>query len=263
MTIKRSSYYSWLKSSAKIHPAESFEIYRLAKEMFNASRESMGTRRISKRLKFAGFNVGRYKVRKIMHKLRLFVKFKRRFKNTTMSKHGLPVAKNILNREFNPSKANHSWGADITYIPTKQGFTYLSAVIDFYSRRVVGWHISENMKAESTAKALSMAINYRQPEAGLIHHSDRGVQYASKEYQSLLKQHGIIASMSRKGNCWDNAPIERFFGSLKREWINGEVYDTIDDARRDVREFVSVYYNAERSHSTLGYLTPMEFEKCV
>ncbi len=156
---------------------------------------------------------------------------------------------------------NQAWGSDITYVWTMQGWLYLAVIIDFYSRRVIGWCIDDRMTKALATRALTMAINLRQPPPGLIHHSDRGSQYASHEYQKILKLHRIRASMSRKGNCWDNAPTERFFSSLKREWIGDQIYQNKEAAKRDIREFVAVYYNAFRPHSTLGYQTPLAFEK--
>ena len=174
---------------------------------------------------------------------------------TTDSNHKLPVATNV-NRVFTVVRR----GSDITYLWTQQGWIYL---IDLYSRRVVGWSIDRRMKKALVIRALMMAVNLRKPPPGLIHHSDRGSQYASHDYQKLLKQHGMICSMSRKGNCWDNSPVERFFGSLKREWTGDRWYRTRQEAIADVREYVAVYYNSRRLHSTLGYSTPMDYEKTL
>jgi transposase InsO family protein len=180
---------------------------------------------------------------------------------TTDSKHQLPVAKNVLNRAFTPQDPNQVWGADITYLWTQEGWVYLAVVIDLYSRRVVGWAMDRRMKKALAVPALMMAVNLRQPPSGLIHHSDRGSQVASHAYQKLLRQHGMIPSMSRKGNCWDNAPVERFFSSLKGEWTGDRLYRTRQEAIADVREYVAVYYNSQRLHSTLGYKTPLDYEK--
>jgi transposase InsO family protein len=169
----------------------------------------------------------------------------------------------VLNREFSPQAPNQVWGTDITYLWTQEGWVYLAVVIDLYSRRVVGWAIDRRMNKALVIRALMMAITLRNPPPGLLHHSDRGSQYASYAYQKLLKQHGLIPSMSRKGNCWDNAPIERFFGSLKREWTDDQWYKTRQAAIADVREYVAVYYNSKRLHSTLGYKTPMIYEKTL
>ena len=262
MGIKRSSYYDWKQHRrCKIISSESFRLRVEMKKLFNESRQSMGYRRLSKALKSKGFKCGYAKIRRLMKVLHLQVKRKRKYKITTDSNHRLPVADNVLNRAFNPEQPNQAWGADITYIGTQEGWLYLAVVIDLYSKRVVGWCIDKRMKTALVTRALMMAINQRQPGARLIHHSDRGSQYASHQYQGLLAQRGIIASMSRKGNCWDNAPIERFFSSLKREWIGEGLYQTRQKAINDIKEYVAVYYNAKRLHSTLGYVTPLEFEK--
>lgn len=196
-----------------------------------------------------------------MKALGLKVKRKRRFKVTTDSGHKLPVSPNVLNRNFSPSAPNQAWGSDITYLWTQEGWLYLAVVIDLYSRRVVGWSMDQRMTKSLVLRAQMMAVNLRQPPPGLICHSDRGSQYASHDYQRLLKQHGIVGSMSRKGNCWDvNAPVERFFSSLKREWTGDQLYPTRQAAINDVREYVAIYYNSQRLHSTLGYMTPMDYE---
>ena len=213
-----------------------------------------------KQLRKEGFEIGRYRVRKLMKRLGLVVKGKKRFVLTTDSRHGLPVAENLLNRDFSPTEQDRVWTTDITYIWTLQGWVYLAVVIDLYSRRVVGWHIDRRMETALVSRALMMAINLRNPKTGLMHHSDRGSQYASREYRRLLKQHGMVCSMSRKGNCWDNAPTERFFSSLKREWLTGNVYPTREAAVDDVRAYIA-YYNSDRLHTTLGDLTPIEFEQ--
>ena len=260
MQVKRSSYYDWKKHrSCKLITAEEFALRVEMKRLFKESRSSLGYRMMSKNLKALGFSVGQYKTRSLMKRMGLAVKRKRKFKVTTDSNHKLPIATNVLNREFNPTKPNQAWGSDITYVWTVEGWLFLAVVIDLYSRRVVGWCIDKRMKKSLVIRALMMAINIRKPAAGLIHHSDRGSQYASEQYQELLEQHKIVASMSRKGNCWDNAPVERFFSSLKREWVGDQIYQTREEATNDIREYV-VYYNAKRLHSTLGYMTPLNFE---
>ena len=262
MQVKRSSFYDWKKNrSCKLISAEEFALRVEMKRLFKESRSSLGSRAMSKQLQLLGFCSGRDKTRRVMKSIGLVVKQKRRYKVTTDSAHNMPVAKNVLNREFNPEKPNLAWGTDITYVWTAEGWLYLAVVIDLYSRRVVGWCIDKRMKKSLVIRALMMATNLRKPKPGLIHHSDRGSQYASHQYQNLLKQQGIVASMSRKGNCWDNAPVERFFSSLKREWIGDQLYMTREHAVNDIREYVAIYYNAKRLHSTLGYMTPLNFEK--
>lgn len=260
MRLDRSSYYEWLKKPVKINALEMRQIAE-AKFLFKQSRKSFGTRRISEALTKNGLKAGRYRARTLMKKAELVVQRKRKFKVTTDSKHAYPVADNLLNRNFCPISPNVAWGADITYIWTMEGWLYLAVVIDFYSRRVVGWCLDQRINKGLVIKALTMAISLRQPPLGLIHHSDRGSQYASDDYQEIITEHGLKASMSRKGNCWDNAPTERFFSSLKREWIGDRIYKTREEAKKDIREFVAIYYNAMRPHSTLGYKTPLEFEK--
>jgi len=261
MKVHRSGYYDWTHQGATIIPPEELAMRRRMKALFERSRQSLGSRRLVKKLREEGFDIGRYRVQKLMKILGLKVKHKRRFKVTTNSKHPFPVAENILNRQFNPVAANRVWGTDITYVWTQEGWIYLAIVIDLYSRRVVGWCIDKRMTTSLVKRALIMAYNQRNPPKDLIHHSDRGSQYASHEYQKLLQQYNMRPSMSRKGNCWDNSPVERFFSSLKREWIGDLFYRTRAEAIVDIREYVMVYYNAVRLHSTLGYKTPLDFER--
>ena len=259
--VPRSAYYDWRERPGRVIPSEELAMRQRMKALFRASRGSLGSRTLARKLREEGFEIGRDRTRRLMKALNLRVKPKRKYKATTDSKHQLPVAENVLNRRFNPTGPNQVWGADITYLWTQEGWVYLAVVIDLYSRRVVGWAMDRRMKKALVIRALLMAINLRKPPPGLIHHSDRGSQYASHAYQKLLKQHGMIPSMSRKGNCWDNAPVERFFSSLKREWTGDRLYRTRQEAIADVREYVAVYYNAQRLHSTLGYKTPLDYEK--
>ena len=263
LTVTRSAYYDWKNKPCKVIGPEELALRRRMKELFAASRESLGSRMMKKNLRKEGFEIGRDRTRRLMKVLNLKVKQKRKYKVTTDSKHSFPVAENVLNRQFSPQAPNQVWGTDITYLWTQEGWIYLAVVIDLYSRRVVGWAMDRRMKKALVIRALMMAISLRRPPPGLIHHSDRGSQYASHAYQALLKQHDMIPSMSRKGNCWDNAPVERFFSSLKREWTGDRLYRTRQEAIADVREYVAVYYNSLRLHSTLGYKTPMDFEKTL
>ena len=258
--MSRSTYYDRKSRGTKVIPPEEMVLRRRMKALFKASRDSLGSRTLMENLQAEGFDVGREKTRNLMKSMKLKVKQKRKYKVTTDSKHRLPVAENILNRQFNPEAPNQVWGSDITYLWTQEGWLYLAVIIDLYSRRVVGWCIDKRMTQSLVIRALMMAVNLRNPPPGLIHHSDRGSQYAAHAYQALLKQYGIICSMSRKGNCWDNAPVERFFSSLKREWTGDRLYLTRQAAIADVREYVAMYYNAQRLHSTLGYKTPVDFE---
>lgn len=260
MKVSRSAYYDWRQRGAKVIDSGTWQLCHRMKALFTESRQSLGNRQMMKQLRKEGFEIGRYRVRSLMKKLGLVVKRKKRFVLTTDSKHKGPVADNLLNRAFMPAGQNQVWTTDITYIWTLQGWVYLAVVIDLYSRRVVGWNLDKQMTTALVTRALTMAINLRNPPTGLMHHSDRGSQYASKAYQQLLCQNGMVCSMSRKGNCWDNAPTERFFSSLKREWLTGNVYQTRDSAVDDVRLYIA-YYNLRRLHTTLGDVTPIEFEK--
>lgn len=223
------------------------------------SHESYGSRRMVRQLCLEGHQIGRYKVRGLMRRLGLRAKARRRFKATTDSRHHFPVAANILDRRFNAKAPNTVWTADITYVWTMEGWLYLAVIMDLYSRLIVGWAMDKRMKAQLPLNALAMAYWRRKPEAGLLHHSDRGSQYACHDYQNQLEQYGMIPSMSRKGNCWDNAPMERFFRSLKTERLDGLRFQNRQSAKLEILDYIT-YYNALRLHSTVGYLSPMAYE---
>ncbi len=199
-------------------------------------------------------------MRKVLAEKGLYFKGKRKFVVTTDSKHQQPVAENILAQNFTAEAANQKWVADITYIPTQEGWLYLAAVMDLYSRKIIGWSMSESIDTAVVTGALKMAIETRHPERGLIHHSDRGVQYASHQFQEILESTEIRCSMSRKGNCWDNAVMEKFFGKLKVEQVHGQVYRR-EDARLDIFWYIEVFYNRIGRHASLGDVSPEEFER--
>ncbi len=262
MKVSRSGFYSYLKTY-KQQPADSWAQALLKgriKAIFQWSRSSYGSRRLVKQLNAEGHQIGRYKVRRLMQQLGLEAKMRRRYKVTTDSAHSYPVAANILDRNFNVNEPNSVWAADISYIWTHQGWLYLAIVMDLYSRQIVGWAVDSRMKKQLTLNALAMAYMRRKPKAGLLHHSDIGRQYACHEYQNRLCEHGMIASMSRKGNCWDNAPVERFFRSLKLERLDGMRFTTRASARLELIDYIT-FYNCYRLHSTLGYVSPMNYEK--
>jgi len=201
-------------------------------------------------------------VAKLMREAGIAAKTARKFRcSTTDSDHDLPVAENLLDRQCNPSEANEAWVADITYIPTREGWLYLAAVEDLYSRRVVGWAMAEHMESRLVVDALAMAVQRRLPDEGLLAHSDRGSQYASEHYQRLLARHGITCSMSRRADCWDNAPMESFFASLKKELVHDADFATRAEARAAIVEYIEVFYNNQRRHSSLGYVSPAEYEQ--
>ena len=258
MQVSRSQYYAW-RPAPESSGLVGQELHIRMRSLFSESEQSLGSRSMTAQLRKEGFSIGRHRVRKLMKDLKLSVKRKRQYVVTTESQHSEPVAPNLLDRNFNPAGPNQIWSTDITYIKTRQGWVYLAVVLDLYSRRVVGWHIDRQMTVTLVSRALRMAINLRQPPRGLLHHSDRGVQYACKDYQKLLQEHGMRCSMSRKGNCWDNAPTERFFGSLKRERVSWRAYHDLREVQRDVSSYM-LYYNTRRLHSTLNYRTPVAYE---
>jgi putative transposase len=200
-------------------------------------------------------------VARLMRSHGIAAKTKRKFRCTTDSNHHRPVAENVLNRRFEPAAPDLAWAADITYISTREGWLYLAAVEDLYSRRVVGWSMSDRIDSRLVVDALAMAIAARLPGAGLVSHSDRGSQYASEHYQGLLARHGIACSMSRRANCWDNAPMESLFASLKKELTRGEIFPTREEARSSIFEYIEVFYNRVRRHSSLGYRSPIDYER--
>lgn len=228
---------------------------------FARSGRSYGSRRLLKALRAKGLQIGRHRVRRLMREHQLRTVWRRKFVHTTDSRHGLPVAPNVLDRQFDPVMPNRAWVTDITYVRTRSGWLYLAAVMDLFSRKIVGWAMAPGMPAERVCAALRMAIAQRRPAAGLVVHSDRGSQYASDAYRTLLARHGFRASMSRKGNCWDNAVMERFFLNLKMERVWQRDYANHTEATRDVTEYIVGFYNNVRLHSKLGYLSPTAYER--
>lgn len=218
-----------------------------------------GSPRMHEELRERGYRVGKTRVERLMRDNGIRARHKRRWKATTDSNHALALAPNLIARQFSPAQPNACWGADITYIWTDEGWLYLAVVLDFFNREIVGWSLQEDLSSSLACDALSMAWCRRRPEPGLIHHSDRGVQYASAAFQARLAEYGMHCSMSRKGNCWDNAPTESFFNSLKNELIHGRSYRTRSEARAEVFQYIEGFYNRNRRHSTLGYISPLRF----
>ena len=218
-----------------------------------------GSPRMLDELRGRGFRVGKTRVERLMREHGIRARHKRRCKATTDSKHSLPVAENLLERNFAPEAPNRAWSADLTYVWTDEGWLYLAVVLDLFNREVVGWAIKQRMSADIVTDALSMAWFRRRPEPGLMHHSDRGSQYASHAFQTKLAEYGMRCSMSRKGNCWDNAPTESFFNSMKNERVHGQRYATRQAAIADLFEYIEVFYNRTRRHSTLGSRSPVQF----
>ena len=258
LDVSCSGYYEAKRRSAK--PVLCKASVHL-KAAFMASHQSYGSRRLVTAMAAQGLPIGRYKVRSLMSKSGLKPVWKRKFVHTTDSKHYLPIAANILNRQFNPVVPDIAYASDITYVRTRSGWLYLATVLDLFSRKVVGWAMAPSMPAELVCAALNMAIAHRRPAPGLIVHSDRGSQYASDVYQSLLDKHGFVCSMSRKGNCWDNAVAERFFLNLKMERVWQRDYANHAEAKNDITEYIVGFYNCRRLHSALGNLPPSVFER--
>lgn len=262
MNVSTSAYYAWIKRPAKLITEDELRLYRKTKELFRDSRESLGNREMTKKLREEGFNIGRYKVRSIMKKLGLKVTQRVAYKVTTKRKHSDAVADNLLNQNFNPVGPNEVWAGDVTYLKTNEGWMYLAIVMDLFSRRIVGWHIDKRMTSNLVCKALMKAYNLRQPSEGLVFHSDRGSQYTSKRYRKLLKGFGIRASMGDVGACWDNAVVERFFGSLKHDWLFKVHQPTREHMKKDVATYIR-YYNLERLHSANGDMSPVNYENSL
>ena len=259
MQVGRSAYYDWLRKPAKLITVQELDLYREAKRLFTASRGSLGARQLMKNLRESGFDIGLYRTKKLMKKLNLVCIQRRQRVITSVRKHSDAVADNLLNQEFNPVAANQYWAGDITYLRTHQGWMYLAVVMDLHSRKIIGWHMDKQMTVSLVKSALKMALNLRGRHKNLIFHSDRGCQYTSQEFRRYLKDNHIRASMSGKAACLDNAVVERFFGSLKHEWLLKVSHLTRESMRKDVEDYIR-YYNLERLHTSLGDMTPVEYE---
>jgi putative transposase len=257
--VSRSGYYG-ARQRTKLAPKACLLSTQLKAE-FAASGRVYGSRRLGAVLRAQGLHIGRYRVRRLMRENRLRALWRRKFVHTTDSGHALPVSDNLLARRFNPNLPNQAWVSDITYIRTRSGWLYLAVVLDLYARKVVGWAMAPTMHAELVCAALQLAIAQRRPAPGLIVHSDRGSQYASALHQALLVRHGLVGSMSRKGNCWDNAVMERFFLSLKTERVWQRDYANHAEAMTDIADYIVGFYNSVRLHSKLGNLPPNAFEQ--
>jgi transposase InsO family protein len=260
--VNRSGYYYYQTNVAnKPNDPEHQEMLDWVKDIAESSGYSYGSRRMKKALNALGFPVSRNKARKLMREAGVQVRHRKKYKVTTNSNHKQPVFDNLLERQFDVPQPDQVYASDITYIWKQEGWLYLAVVIDLCSRKVVGWSMGSRMKAQLVCDALTMALWQRRPKVGLIHHSDRGSQYASKAFRKLLKAHGIKGSMSRKGDCWDNAVVESFFGSLKQERMQWRSYQTRYGAQQDILEYISMFYNSYRLHSYLGYTSPNDFEE--
>jgi transposase InsO family protein len=261
LQVSRSAYYDWLHATPTQTQEEDRVLMEEIKVIFNTGRGNYGTRRIQCGLENKGWQVSRRRIARILNQLGLCCKTKRKFKATTDSKHNFTIAPNLLERRFAVRQPNRFYTGDITYIHTDAGWLYLAVVIDLYSRNIVGWSMGDSMKAKLVNDALLMALWQRKPPRGLIWHTDRGSQYASSSHRAILQQHGVKQSMSRKGNCWDNAVSESFFHTLKTELTHHQRFKTREEAKTAIFEYIEVFYNKVRMHSANGYLSPIDYEK--
>ena len=260
LEVSISGYRAWKRGgTAEREHLTDAQLLELIRAIHAQFKGAYGSPRMVDELRSRGFPVSKTRVERLMRENGIRARHKRRYKATTDSKHGLPVADNLLNRHFQPSAPNRIWTADLTYIWTDEGWLYLAIVLDLFNREIVGWSIKPRMTADIVVEALTMAWFRRKPAPGLIHHSDRGSQYASLVFQEKLAEYGMICSMSRKGNCWDNAPTESFFNSLKNERVHGTRYPTREEAIHDLFEYIEVFYNRSRRHSTLKSKSPRQF----
>lgn len=264
LLVSRSGYYAWRGRGPSATERRRVALTEQIRDIHRASRQTYGSPRVHAELLASGQPCNRKTVARCMKQAGIQAKSHRRFRvRTTDSNHSHPIAANVVNRDFRPAKRNETWTADITYIPTDEGWLYLAAVEDLFTREIVGWSMSERIDSRLVVDALSMAIARQCPGESLVAHSDRGVQYASEHYRRLLKEYGITCSMSRRGNCWDNAPMESFFATLKKELVHHEQYATRSEARQSLFEYIEVFYNRVRRHSALGYLTPTQFAEAA
>jgi transposase InsO family protein len=258
--VSRSGYYAWRVGQARGEDPQLKALLEHIRRIHKMSRRTYGSPRIHAQLKAEGFHYNRKRIARLMRLKGIVGLRKQRKVRTTNSRHDYPVAPNLLNREFQAEQANQKWVADFTYIPTHEGWLYLAVVLDLYSRKAVGWSMKPEMTTELVEEALKMALYERQPDPGLLHHSDRGSQYASDQLRKILDDHHISVSMSRTGNCYDNAVMESFFSTLKCEWVAFQDYQTRTQASRDIFSYIAGFYNRTRLHSTLRYRSPDQFE---
>jgi putative transposase len=261
LEVSPAGYYAWRSRPESQRSAANRELVDDIKQVHRDVCGRYGSPRIHRELKDRGRGVSRGRIERLMrhHGIRAIMA-RPRWVRTTNSRHNLPIAPNLLDRNFVAAAPNQVWLADITYVETDKGWLYLATVMDLYSRRIVGWAMADHLRTELPLAALRMAIAAKRPGAGLIHHSDRGVQYASEEYRKVIRSAGFQASMSRKGNCYDNAPMESFFHTLKTELVHHRHYETREDARRDIFAYIEGFYNRTRRHSAIGYISPIAME---
>ncbi len=264
LAVTRSGFYAWCRREPSATVQRRVALTEQIRQVYQSSRATYGSPRVHAELLAQGRTCNRKTVAKCMKAAGIQAKTHRRFRMTTTdSNHPHPIAENLVNRNFQPAQPNETWTADITYVPTDEGWLYLAAVEDLFTRQIVGWSMSDRIDSRLVVDALEMALARKCPGDNLVAHSDRGVQYASEHYQRLLQTHGITCSMSRKGNCWDNAPMESFFATLKKELVHHEEYPTRAAARHSLFEYIEIFYNRVRRHSALGYQSPSQFAEAA
>ena len=261
LEVSTGGYYQWRRRPPGARQERREALVAEIKVIHQEVKARYGSPRIHAELVARGHACCENTVARLMSQAGVAAKTGRKFRCTTDSNHDHPVAENVVDRQFEPEAPNRVWTADITYIPTREGWLYLAAVEDLYSRQVVGWSMSQRIDSRLVVDALEMAVSRRLPGEGLVAHSDRGSQYASEHYRRVLSGHGITCSMSRRANCWDNAPMESFFASLKKELVHDEDYQTREEARASLFEYIEIFYNRIRRHSSLGYRSPIEYER--
>jgi putative transposase len=261
LQVSRAGFYAWQVRPPAPRVQRDKRLGLEIATIHAESRQRYGSPRVHAELRHRGYRTGRKRVARLMRRRGLAARRRRRFRTTTHSQHRFPVAPNVLARQFERTAPDQAWVTDITYISTGEGWLYLAVILDLFSRFAVGWAMSERITDELTLDALDMALARRRPPPGLLHHSDRGSQYASGAYQRVLAQHGIVGSMSRRGNCWDNAVAESFFATLKVELVHDAAWTTRTTARTEIFEYLELFYNGWRRHSALGFLSPRAFEQ--
>lgn len=260
LNVSRSGYHNYVKRRFSRRESDENIILGKIKEIHKNSRELYGSPRIYQELRRRGFKINKKRVVRIMRKYGIMAKTKRKYKVTTNSNHSYPITKDLIGQNFKSRKSNKIWVSDITYIRTKEGWLYLACILDLYSRMIVGWYIDQRQSSSLVTTAIRNALTQRGENPGIIFHSDRGSQYASKDVRDLLSANGIIQSMSRKGNCYDNAVIESFFHTLKTEFVSFERFTTREEAKMKIFDYIEIYYNRKRIHSSIDYFTPVEYE---
>ena len=260
LNVSRSGYHAWFKRPASRRKRENRALEAKIRVLHAASHGIYGAPRIHQDLSDDDIRCSKNRVARIMRKAGIRSRTKKKFKATTNSKHNFPVAPNLLNRKFKSTAPDHTWVGDITYVHTNEGWLYLAVLLDLFNREVIGWSTSSRLTRQLAIDALQMAFGRRNPGKNLMHHSDQGSQYASNDYQKILKEHDVICSMSRKGNCYDNAVAESFFGRLKSVWVNHNRYLSRSEATQSIFYYIEIFYNRKRRHSSVDYVTPQEYE---